>query len=84
MAPRSSTRSPGRPRLRRTLGSLACLTLASGLLAACGGDSGTTVTWYINPDSGGQDAIAKECSTDEYTIDTQVPVSYTHLTLPTN
>ena len=72
MAPRSSTRSPGRPRLRRTLGSLACLTLASGLLAACGGDSGTTVTWYINPDSGGQDAIAKECSTDEYTIDTQV------------
>ena len=73
MAPRSSTRSPGRPRLRRTLGSLACLTLASSLLAACSGDSGTTqVTWYINPDSGGQDAIAKECSTDEYTIDTQV------------
>jgi multiple sugar transport system substrate-binding protein len=73
MAPRSSTRSRGRPRLRRTLGSLACLTLASSLLAACSGDGGPTeVTWYINPDSGGQDAIAKECSTDEYTIDTQV------------
>jgi multiple sugar transport system substrate-binding protein len=52
---------------------LAALALASGLLAACGGDSGTPeLTWYINPDSGGQDAVAENCSTDDYTITTQV------------
>jgi multiple sugar transport system substrate-binding protein len=52
---------------------LAALALASGLLAACGGDSDTPqLTWYINPDSGGQDAVAEKCSTDEYTISTQV------------
>lgn len=52
---------------------LAALALASGLLAACGGDSGTPeLVWYVNPDSGGQAAVAKECSTDEYTITTQV------------
>jgi multiple sugar transport system substrate-binding protein len=44
----------------------------SSVLVACSGDSGTTLTWYINPDAGGQDAIAEKCSTDEYTIDTQV------------
>ena len=54
-------------------GSLASLALASGLLAACGGDSGTPeLVWYINPDSGGQDAVAEKCSTDDYTISTQV------------
>lgn len=43
------------------------------LAAACGGSSGPpTLTWYINPDSGGQDAVAKRCSTDAYTITTQV------------
>jgi multiple sugar transport system substrate-binding protein len=42
-------------------------------LAACGGDSGKTeLVWYINPDSGGQAAIAEDCSTDAYTITTQV------------
>ncbi|WP_216659175.1 extracellular solute-binding protein [Nocardioides sp. zg-1230] len=52
---------------------LAALALASGLLAACGGDSGPPeLTWYINPDSGGQDAVAEKCSTDEYTITTEV------------
>jgi multiple sugar transport system substrate-binding protein len=52
---------------------LAALALASGLLAACGGESDTPqLTWYINPDSGGQDAVAEKCSTDEYTISTQV------------
>lgn len=68
-----SNRHRGRPRGGRRVAPLAALALASGLLAACGGDSGTPeLTWYINPDSGGQDAIAKECSTDEYTISTQV------------
>jgi multiple sugar transport system substrate-binding protein len=51
----------------------AALALASGLLAACGGDSGTPeLVWYVNPDSGGQAAVAEACSTDEYTITTQV------------
>ena len=54
-------------------GSLAALSLAAGVLTACGGSSGTpTLIWYINPDNGGQDAIAKNCSTDQYTISTQV------------
>lgn len=73
MAPRSSTRSRGRPGARRVAGSFASLALASALLAACSSDSGTPeLTWYINPDAGGQDAVAEKCSTDEYTIDTQV------------
>ena len=68
-----SIRQRGRPGGRRRVAPLATLALASGLLASCGGDSGTPeLTWYINPDSGGQDAVAKECSTDEYTISTQV------------
>jgi trehalose/maltose transport system substrate-binding protein len=49
------------------------LTVVSALLAGCGGGSGKpTLTWYINPDIGGQDAVAKRCSTDRYTIKTQV------------
>ena len=52
---------------------MAALALASSLLAACGGDSGKPeLVWYINPDSGGQDAVAEKCSTDDYTISTQV------------
>jgi multiple sugar transport system substrate-binding protein len=73
MASRSSTRSRGRPRARRLSGAAVTLALASSLLAACSGDSGKPeLVWYINPDSGGQDAVAKECSTDQYTITTQV------------
>jgi len=52
---------------------VATLALASSLLAACGGDGGKPeLVWYINPDSGGQAAIAADCSTDDYTISTQV------------
>jgi len=73
MAPRSSTRPRGRPRSRRIAGSVASLALASSLLAACSGDSGKPeLVWYINPDSGGQAAVAENCSTDEYTVTTQV------------
>src|ERR671913_2644478 len=73
MAARSSTRQRGRPRSRRIAGSVATLALASSLLAACGGDSGPPeLTWYINPDAGGQAAVAENCSTDEYTVTTQV------------
>ena len=68
-----SIRQRGRPWGRRKVAPLAALALASGLLAACGGDSGPPeLTWYINPDAGGQDAVAEECSTDDYTISTQV------------
>jgi multiple sugar transport system substrate-binding protein len=53
---------------------LAC---ASTMLAACGGgNSGPPeLVWYINPDNGGQDAVAKNCSdasNGRYTITTQV------------
>ena len=47
--------------------------LASAALTACSSDSGKTqLTWYINPDSGGQAKVAGNCSTDKYTISTQV------------
>lgn len=73
----------GRPKLlspsrsvvghRRPVALALVAVLASSLLAACGGDSGKpTLTWYINPDAGGQDAVAKKCSTDAYIIETQV------------
>jgi multiple sugar transport system substrate-binding protein len=73
MASPSSSRRRGRARRRRLAGSAVTLALASSLLAACSGDSGKPeLVWYINPDSGGQAAIAADCSTDEYTITTQV------------
>ena len=73
MASRSTTRTRGRPGARRIGGSVASLALAGSLLAACGGDSGPPeLVWYINPDSGGQAAVAENCSTDDYTITTQV------------
>ena len=58
---------------RRRVAAVAALGLASGLLAACSSDSGKPeLIWYINPDTGGQAALAKKCSTDDYTISTQV------------
>lgn len=73
MSREPSIRQRGRPRGRRGVAPLAALALASGLLTACGssGDKPELV-WYINPDSGGQDAVAEKCSTDDYTITTQV------------
>jgi multiple sugar transport system substrate-binding protein len=54
--------------------------VTAGTLAACGGgDSGgaPTLTWYINPDSGGQAEIASRCSDEsdgKYTIEiSQLP-----------
>lgn len=53
--------------------------LTVGLLAGCGGSDGTTLNWYINPD--GQEtlnALAEECSTDDYDIAIQLlPASAT-------
>jgi multiple sugar transport system substrate-binding protein len=40
------------------------VSLAGGVLTACGGSGGVpTLTWYINPDSGGQAAVAAACTT---------------------
>jgi multiple sugar transport system substrate-binding protein len=73
--PIGSRGSPGRSRparRRRLSASLAVLATAAGVLTACGSSSDkTTLVWYINPDTGGQAAIAKACSTDDYTITTQ-------------
>jgi len=70
---RGALTPPGRSDTRRRVaGSLAALATAAGVLTACGSSDGTTtLVWYINPDSGGQAAIAKTCSTDQYTITTQ-------------
>jgi ABC-type glycerol-3-phosphate transport system substrate-binding protein len=54
-----------RSRLRRGIAGAAAALIATGTLAACGGggSGGTpTLTWYINPDSGGQAKIAAACS----------------------
>ena len=74
---------PSRPTLRRAVAAVAASVMAVTGLAACGGgDSGTpTLTWYINPDPNpppdfegafGQAGIAERCSTDAYTIETQI------------
>jgi multiple sugar transport system substrate-binding protein len=63
----------GRRGRRRTWALAAAGVLAGTTLSACSAASGRTqLVWYINPDSGGQAAVAKNCSTDEYAISTQV------------
>jgi multiple sugar transport system substrate-binding protein len=55
----------GRRSPRRGIAGAAALLVTAGTLAACGGDdsgSTPTLTWYINPDSGGQAEIASRCS----------------------
>ncbi|HXF02953.1 MAG TPA: extracellular solute-binding protein, partial [Arthrobacter sp.] len=55
-----------RPRYRRgtaRTGAAVVLALAATLLAGCSAEQGPpTLTWYINPDAGGQAAIAKKCT----------------------
>ena len=64
--------------VRRGVAAAAALITVSGLLAACSANanSGTPeLTWYINPDNGGQAKVAENCSKNsggEYTISTQV------------
>lgn len=65
-----------RPR-RRGVAGAAVLLVTAGTLAACGGDGGgsSTLTWYINPDAGGQAEIAARCSDasgGRYTIETSI------------
>src|SRR5690606_28570983 len=53
-------RRPDRPRL---LPAALALALGAGLVA-CGGAEGSTptLTWYTNPDNGGQAALAEKCT----------------------
>src|SRR3954471_20688668 len=54
----------GRGRPRRLAGAAAAIVLSSGLAACGGGGAGgtPTLTWYINPDAGGQAEIASRCT----------------------
>jgi multiple sugar transport system substrate-binding protein len=59
----SASRSRGEPQRRRALGLALAAVLSATTLAACGGESGPpTLTWYVNPDAGGQEQIAKSCT----------------------
>lgn len=67
---------------RRGAALAATAAAAAALAAGCGGDSGTpTLVWYINPDPNppegfagafGQAGIAERCSTDRYTVRTEL------------
>jgi multiple sugar transport system substrate-binding protein len=64
-------------RRRRGLGGSAAVLVLASTLAACGGDDGgpPTLTWYTNPDSGGQAEIASRCTDaaeGAYEINTEV------------
>lgn len=62
---RSRGRAPAAPRARRRgMAGAAALLVAAGTLAACGSDDGgtPTLTWYINPDNGGQAELASRCT----------------------
>src|ERR1700712_4807177 len=68
---RSMTRTP-----RKTIGAGVTAILAASVLSACGGSSGPpTLTWYINPDNGGQATLAAQCTAaakGKYKISTNV------------
>lgn len=53
-------RSPNR---RRVGPALLALALGAGLVACGGAEGGTpTLTWYTNPDNGGQRELAAKCT----------------------
>ncbi|MER7545565.1 extracellular solute-binding protein [Actinomadura sp.] len=56
-------RATGRHGPPRRAGAAVAAAVLAGGLAGCGGGGGTPkLTWYINPDNGGQAAIAKSCT----------------------
>ena len=66
----------GRPRIRVRAAAGLVLAVGATLLSGCSAEDGPpTLTWYINPDDGGQATIAKTC-TDQangaYTIETSL------------
>lgn len=74
-APPERGRPPGttsRRKWRTGLATAATLGLTATLLSSCGSDSDALV-WYINPDAGGQAAVAAACSEElGFEITTQV------------
>ena len=57
----------------RVYACVAALALLTALLSSCGNDSGRiTLTWYTNPDPGGQAEVAKRCSNDKVLVKNQV------------
>jgi multiple sugar transport system substrate-binding protein len=65
--------SGARRSARGTIAAAVTLALLGSALTACGSGGGRiTVTWYTNPDQGGQAAVAKKCSTRDVKVETQV------------
>lgn len=67
----------GRHRMKKSAAAGFALAVGATLLAGCSSDSGSTptLTWYINPDDGGQAELAKRCSdasNGAYTIETSL------------
>ncbi|NYD42917.1 extracellular solute-binding protein [Nocardioides panaciterrulae] len=61
-------------RRRQLLAAAALLAIGAAVLTACSGSGSgkAELVWYTNPDAGGQAKVAENCSTDQYTITTQV------------
>ncbi|MGY4718701.1 extracellular solute-binding protein [Naumannella huperziae] len=72
----ASARAARTGRRARGLGAVAALAALSFSLGACAGDGGPpTLTWYINPDDGGQAALAEKCTAEAggaYRIETSL------------
>ena len=68
------SRRRSRRRAPRKAVAVAAAIVCTASLAACSGDGGgkPELIWYINPDAGGQEAVAEACSTDAYSISVQV------------
>lgn len=67
----------GRPWMRKSAAAGFALAVGATLLAGCSSDAGSapTLTWYINPDDGGQAELAKRCTDQSggaYTIETSL------------
>lgn len=67
----------GRRSRRRGMAGATAMLVTAGSLAGCGGDDGgpPTLTWYYNPDNGGQVELAKRCTEEadgRYEIETAI------------
>ncbi|GAA1346496.1 ABC transporter substrate-binding protein [Arthrobacter roseus] len=66
----------GKPARKRVTAAMFTLIASSLVLSGCGpAQADNTLTWYINPDDGGQAAIAEKCTEEsggEYRIETSL------------
>ncbi|MHA7208508.1 extracellular solute-binding protein [Arthrobacter sp. MDT1-65] len=71
-----SRRTPGAVKRRPKSAALAGLVMGTLVMSGCGpAQADNTLTWYINPDAGGQAAIAQKCSDESggrYSIETSL------------